>query len=214
MYMLSQEPAGRRTNSAIMRILNSNSSSQKLKMVLTDLYPDKSYIEKIQSQNIPNLSYQTNPVNALYLSQTPAGLKTMVNSFHHMPPKTAKEIMHSAAISKQPLLIYELTENKVPTFLWWLFLPISLVILVLMVLFMTPFVRPLNWKQLLFTYLIPLIPLAYAWDGQASNVRTYTIRDYGELLKGIKEDGYIWEISPAIKPNGKKLGYYVLGTPG
>ena len=46
-----------------------------------------------------------------------------------------------------------------------------------MVLFMTPWVRPLSWQQLLFTYLIPIIPLCYAWDGQASIMRIYTFDD-------------------------------------
>lgn len=193
--------------------LNTREGLEHINLVLTDLYPHDSYIRHIESLQIPNLKYHPSPVDALHLSQTPKGLKTMVNSFHHMPPKSAKGILHSAAKSKQPLLIYELTENKVPLLFWWLFLPISLVILIIMVVFMTPFVRPLSWKQLLFTYLIPIIPLIYAWDGQASNVRTYTINDYGELLKGIKEEGYVWEIAPAIKQNGKKLGYYVLGMP-
>ena len=197
----------------VLKALNEKEGLENVKMLLTDLYPDKAYIEHIHSLQIQNLSYREKPVNAMYLSETPPGLKTMVNSFHHMPPNTAREILHSAALSRQPLLIYELTENKVPLLLWWLFLPVSLVVLIVMVIFMTPFVKPLGWKQLLFTYLIPIIPLVYAWDGQASNVRTYTLRDYGELLKGIKEDGYIWEIAPAIKRNGKTLGYYVLGIP-
>jgi hypothetical protein len=197
----------------VCRIINANKQEKALKVLLTDLYPEESYIKQVKSLNLPNLAYHENPVDALDMENSPGGLKTMINSFHHMPPEKAREILHSAASSKQPLFIYELTENKIPTLAWWVFLPVSLVIMIIMVLFMTPFVRPLTWKQLLFTYLIPIIPLAYAWDGQASNVRTYTIKDFGQLLKGIKEDNYVWEIAPAKKRNGKELGYFVFGRP-
>jgi hypothetical protein len=77
---------------------------------------------------------------------------------------------------------------------------------------MTPFVRPLTGKQLLFTYLIPIIPLVYAWDGQASLVRMYTFEDLRQLLPAAVDD-YVWEMGPAPKPDGKHQGYYLLGLP-
>jgi hypothetical protein len=198
---------------AVTKLLNNQQTDLNIQVLLTDLYPERSYIDQINKMNISKLNYHPESVDAANIQDAPVGLKTMINSFHHMPPIKARQILHAAAKNKQPLLIYELTENKIPLPVWWLFLPVSIVIMILMVVFMTPFVRPLTWKQLVFTYLIPLIPLAYAWDGQASNVRTYAINDYGELLKGIKVDGYIWKIAPAEKWNGKKLGYYVLGLP-
>lgn len=82
-----------------------------------------------------------------------------------------------------------------------------------MCLIMTPFVKPVTATQLLFTYLIPVIPLVYAWDGQTSIMRTYTFDDIKELIGEQDESSYIWEISDAKKPNGKKAGYYVLGYP-
>ena len=85
-------------------------------------------------------------------------------------------------------------------------------VLVIMVWFMTPFVRPLGWKQLLFTYLIPIIPLVYAWDGQASLVRIYTKTDLEEMIGEVPDD-YSWTIEPALNAKGKKSGYYILGLP-
>ena len=82
-----------------------------------------------------------------------------------------------------------------------------------MSLLMTPFVKPLTWKQLIFTYLIPVIPVCYAWDGQASLVRMYTFKDIELLLKDFKNEHYTWEMDQAKKENGKKLGYYILGRP-
>ena len=78
---------------------------------------------------------------------------------------------------------------------------------------MTPFVKPLTWRQIVFTYLIPIIPMCYAWDGQASLPRMYTLKDLDELLEGLGSESYTWEKGYAKKKNGKKQGTYLLGLP-
>ena len=191
-----------------------NTETQTIDLVLTDLHPNPNVIKHINTGHYDHVKYHKDPIDATHLSDLPSGLKTMINSFHHMPPKVAKGILESAQKHKQPLLIYEIGENFVPTLLWWILLPLSLAILFVMALFMTPFAKHLSWKQLLFTYLIPIIPLCYAWDGQASTMRTYTFKDIEGLLQEFKSiDDYTWKISKAKKANGKNLGYYVLGLP-
>lgn len=193
--------------------INEKRSRDPINLILTDLHPNSDFIKEIAHLNLKNVSYDENAVDATNFSQTPEGLKTMVNSFHHMPPTTAKKILQSAQKNSEPILIYEMGENFVPTLLWWLLLPISLIVLIIMVLFMTPFVKPLTWKQLLFTYLIPIIPIVYAWDGQASTMRTYTFNDIKKLLDNSQDNRYIWKMGKAKKKNGKNLGYYLLGYP-
>lgn len=187
--------------------------SRDVKFILTDLYPNKKTIERINNEYDEHLRYYKDPVNAVALERTPEGIKTMLNSFHHMPPNVAKDILKSAQEAKQPIMIYEMAENKIPLLIWWLFLPISLVILMVMVLFMTPFVRPLKAEQLLLTYIIPIVPICYAWDGQASLPRIYTLDDVDALLKGLHSEDYVWEKAPAINKKGKKQGYCIKGYP-
>lgn len=184
-----------------------------VRMILTDLFPNKEAITTIERLGNTKLSFQKKPVDATHLEKAPEGLKTMINSFHHMNPTQAKQILHSAYKSKQPILIYEMAENKIPLLIWWLMLPLSFIVMIIMVLFMTPFVRPMTFKQIFFTYIIPVIPLFYAWDGQASMPRIYTLKDVDELLEGLSDDSYIWEKGPAKKENGKSLGYYLFGMP-
>ncbi len=90
------------------------------------------------------------------------------------------------------------------------YLPVSLVILTLMSIVMTIFVRPFTWQQLLFT-IIPIIPIIYAWDGQASLMRTYTFEDIESLLEGNQNENYVWEIDDAKNAKGKKVGYFIKG---
>ncbi|WP_299115370.1 hypothetical protein [uncultured Winogradskyella sp.] len=196
----------------VIKQLNKN-KTESLELVLTDLHPNPKLVERINSSKADTITYNKISVDATNLSDLPTGLKTMINSFHHMPPNIAKGILKSAQDNKQPLLIYEIGENTIPTLLWWILLPLSLVILFVMALLMTPFVKPLSWKQLVFTYLIPIIPLCYAWDGQASIMRIYTFKDIEHLIRDFKNETYNWEIAKAKKANGKKAGYYILGLP-
>lgn len=197
----------------VIKKINNDRIDTPIKLLLTDLHPNEQFIYQINKNNLKNITYHPTSINANDFNQIPPGLKTMINSFHHMSPEVAKNILSSAQSNDEPLLIYEMAENKIPTLLWWLLLPISLLILILMVFFMTPFLRPLTWQQLLFTYLIPIIPICYAWDGQASMVRMYTFDDIKELLQDIENKDYTWEMAQAKKENGKNLGYYILGKP-
>jgi hypothetical protein len=184
-----------------------------VELVMTDLYPSPEIIAKFNQNTEDKISFLETPVDATDIAATPKGLKTMVNSFHHMSPKAARKILESAENSQQPLLIYEMAENKIPLLVWVLLLPLSLPILMIMVLFMTPFVKPLTWRQVVFTYLIPIIPICYAWDGQASLPRMYTLKDMDQLLDGLGSERYTWKKGNAKKKNGKKMGTFVLGLP-
>ncbi len=195
------------------KILAEKYNLKNIQLTLTDLYPNESSIKKFNQKNEPLLTYAEESVDATQLDQGPKGLKTMINCFHHMPPKQARSILSSAARSNEPILIYELTENKMPIVLWWLLLPLSLVFLMVSTLFLTPFVKQITWQQIVFTYLIPIIPIFYAWDGQASMPRMYTFEDLDELLQGLETDSYKWEKGFAYDENEKKSGTYLLGMP-
>ncbi|MEM1338008.1 MAG: hypothetical protein AAF634_06840 [Bacteroidota bacterium] len=197
----------------VEEINKKSTGASTIRLLLTDKYPNKATVQHINDSNIANVSYASESVDASKLEKAPSGLKTMIASFHHMRPEIAGQILRSAEKNREPILIYEIAENNVPILVWWLMLPISLSILIVMALFMTPFVKPLTLSQLLFTYLIPIIPLVYAWDGQASVMRTYTLHDIQKLLGDRTRDHYTWEIAKAKKRNGKNAGYYVLGYP-
>ena len=186
---------------------------EQVSLIMTDLFPSPEMLKKLNLNTSDKIRYCDTSVDATNISTAPMGLKTMMNSFHHMRPAKAKAILESAQRTNQPLLIYEMGDNNIPLLVWWLLLPISLVILIIMVLFMTPFVKPLTWRQIVFTYLIPIIPICYAWDGQASLPRMYTLKDLDVLLQGLGSENYLWEKGHAKKKNGKKQGTYLLGLP-
>lgn len=198
----------------VMKQLNSE-LDEPVALMLTDLHPNQDLIQIWKDNPVEHVSYREISLDATALGDAPEGLKTMMNSFHHMTPTHAKHILRSAYENQQPILIYEMGENMMPLVLWWLQLPIQLLLVGLSCLFLTPLARPLTLRQIVFTYLIPIIPLVYAWDGAASMPRTYTFDDVNEMLdaEGLRDSSYQWEIAHAKRSNGKKLGYYVLGLP-
>jgi hypothetical protein len=186
--------------------LRSQPGMADLRLTLTDLYPNQEVAAAVNTSPTPELAYHLVAVNAVDVPADLPGVRTLVGSFHHMPPATARRILHQAHASQQPICIYEMSDNSLPTALWWISLPL----LFLLSFFLTPFARPLTWQQLLFTYLLPLIPLCFAWDGAVSNVRTYTLDDLDTLLQGLDTEHYTWE-KGRIGGWAKKL--YLLGLP-
>ena len=196
----------------VMRHLNEHNSDNPISLILSDLHPNPKIIATFNKGH-ERISYHSEPINAVDMGGAPKGLKTMIASFHHMNPSIAKRILQSAEENNQAFFVYEVAQNNIPLLLWILLLPVSLTILLLMSLVMTLFIRPLTLSQVIFTYIIPLIPIVYAWDGQASLMRTYTFDDIKTLFSENDNPNYKWTMADATKPNGKKLGYYISGLP-
>ncbi|MAO64575.1 MAG: hypothetical protein CL666_06220 [Balneola sp.] len=190
----------------VLQRLKTTYGKDHINLVLSDLYPDNNSINTFNEGSELPIKYLTKPVDVTNSDLNMDGIRTMIGSFHHFKPKEARQILTNAQKAKQPILIFELSDNSTPIFLWWIAVPINFI----MALCITPWAQPMTWKQLVFTYLIPIIPLCFAWDGAVSNVRTYTLDDLDELLEGHPDENYSWETG---KFEGKTNQIYVLGYP-
>ncbi len=177
---------------------------ENIELLLTDLYPNLEEAKKINKVD-DSISYRITPLDATKLDTDIKGILTMVGSFHHMKPKLARKILVEAQKKKQPICIMEI-HKKFPIILWWLFIPLS----VILCLFVTPLVKPLTVKQIIFTYLIPIIPICFAWDAVITSGRIYRMEDLDILLQGLGNDNYIWE-KGIIKGDSEKN--YLMGYP-
>lgn len=165
------------------------------KVTMTDLYPNMTAAKHIKKLNDPSINYLTESIDASNIPEKLSGLRTMVSSFHHMPEPVARGILTDAFQKKQPIFIFEVTNNWPPRILWWVPLPF----VAILVLLHTPFMRPLTWRQVLLTYVIPILPLMIALDGTASNPRTYNADDFQEPTANLKSSDYVWEIETIKK---------------
>lgn len=190
----------------VKQILNKKYGLKDPTVILTDLYPDLETAKIFNDQSENNISYQTIPVDATTIAGSKAGLRTMVGSFHHMKPEDARKILESAQKAGQPVCIFEIIYNSLPAGFWWVAFPFIFV----MAFFITPMVRPITWQQVFFTYVIPIIPICFAWDGAVSSARMYTVADLDELLNDIESKDYRWETHTV---GGKLKQLYLLGMP-
>lgn len=190
----------------VVNILREKYGFIDIRLTMTDLFPNLEYAEKINSQGNLDIAYLTQSINATEIDLELKGLRTMVGSLHHMKPDVARQILKNAVKNKQPFCSLEISDNSFPNVLWWIAIPIN----ILTSLVVSLFTRHMTWQQLVFTCLIPVIPITFAWYGAVSNARTYTLKDLDMLLKELDSDSYTWE-SGII--NGKSKKIYLIGWP-
>ncbi|MDR9415862.1 MAG: hypothetical protein RI564_06230 [Gracilimonas sp.] len=191
----------------VLKSLQTIYGKDDIHLVLSDLYPDSKAMIKFNGDEDSPIEYISKPVDVTSLKHKRDGIQTMIGSFHHFKPNDALKILKEAQSQRQPFCLFELSDNSTPLFLWWIAIPINF----LMALFITPMVRPMTIQQVFFTYLIPVIPLFFAWDGAASNARTYTLEDLDELLDELPAADYKWEkgIFEGISNQIYVIGYSV-----
>lgn len=174
-----------------------------LKILMTDLYPNIPAFEYTKNQG-HNFEYIKDPVDALHVPGDLIGLRTQFLSLHHFKPKDVKKILQNAIDNKSNIAIFEGQERSVASIIAMLFSPIS-------VLLTTPFIRPFKIGRIIFTYLIPLVPLFVLWDGIVSSLRTYSVKEMELLIEELKnKDKFDWEFG-RIK-SGPGINLYLLGT--
>ncbi len=176
----------------------------QLRITLTDYYPNLRAFKYTCHQSI-NIDFISTPVDAREVPAELTGLRTQFLSFHHFKSADARMILQNAVDSKSPILIIEGQERSIPSIIAMLFSPITL-------LLVTPFIRPFRWGRLVFTYLIPIVPLFVWWDGIVSALRTYSVKEMKQLVSELDgSHSFHWEIE-RIK-SGPGVNLYLLGEP-
>ena len=75
---------------------------------------------------------------------------------------------------------------------------LNLAVLFVLALLLTPLVRPVRATRLLLTYLVPAIPLLFAWDGTVSALRAYLPEELLALARSVPGAGdYEWNVAQA-----------------
>lgn len=175
----------------------------ELRITMTDLYPNISAFEYTASQT-SNVVYRKESIDARKLSPELSGLRTLFLSLHHFRPDDARAILQDAVDQNRNIAIFEAQERSLTSILAMLFSPIS-------VLLTTPFIRPFKWGRIVFTFLIPLVPVFVLWDGIVSSLRTYSVTEMNELVAGLRaKENLSWKTGRIQSGPGTIL--YLTGT--
>jgi hypothetical protein len=177
-----------------------------VRVSLSDKYPNLEAFRQVHRLSKGAIDYITEPVDATRVRAESSAFRTMFTSFHHFRPEDARAILADAVEKQKGIAVFEATERTA----LMVFLTMSAPLHALLV---TPFIRPFRWSRLLWTYIIPLVPLTLLIDGLVSCFRTYTVEELKQMTNGLQAQGYQWDIGQI--PSRVKLVKltYVIGLP-
>lgn len=149
-----------------------------VEVVATDLFPFK-------GEPGAGVTFYPEPVDARRVPVSLAGVRTMFAAFHHLRPADARAVLEDALSQRQAICVFEATA-RTPVAVG------STILIPFLVLLLTPQVRPLRASALIFTYLVPLLPVLLFWDGLVSHLRTYSREELNAFTRELTESDYQW----------------------
>lgn len=177
-----------------------------VRVTLTDLYPNLEAYKYLQQKSGGALDFIPEPIDATAVPESITGVRTIFSSFHHFPPPVAQAILQDAVNNRSAIGIFEgASKSWFELGLLWLLFPVVIVVV-------TPFIRPFKFSRLFFTYIIPIIPLGIIWDGTVSLLRIYTPQMLHRMTKEINSPGYTWRTGKVGARTGKHV-IYLIGYP-
>jgi hypothetical protein len=192
---------------------------EPVEILLSDKFPNREQLA-LACAGYPHCGFVAEPVDAL----DPAGLaaqrppdparggefRTMFTALHHFRPDQVAQILADAVRSQVGIGLFEFTERAPAQIV------ASLCSTALLSLAVTPRLRPWSLARLFWTYLVPVVPLTFAWDGLVSTLRSYGRDELAAIVNSVPDaDSYIWDIGRSL-PAEQGIPFritYLLGRP-
>lgn len=184
--------------------LKSLGDAPALQICLTDKYPNLGAFEKVRAASEGRIRFYSGSVDATKVPRELKGLRTMFTSFHHFLPDAGRAILQDAVDAGEGIGIFEIP-RRAPSAMGLTFG------FVLALFVCTLWIRPFRWSRLLWTYLVPIIPLVLLFDGIVSCLRTYRPGEMLEIAGKLTASDYQWnagELATGIAPIT-----YLIGCP-
>ena len=176
---------------------------QKISYILTDIFPNKPAYEFIKEKSGGDINYFPFPLNAAKVDATLKGTRTIFSSFHHFDSVAAKLVLEDAVAGGEGIGIFDGGDKNIFfAMAILLFHPVAFFLL-------TPFFRPFKWSRILFTYIIPVIPLCALWDGIVSVIRLYHPRQLLQMAGSIPNSNYTWRAGKVKNKFGMHITYLI-----
>ncbi|MCK9874639.1 hypothetical protein MXD59_02375 [Frankia sp. Ag45/Mut15] len=176
-------------------------------VTLTDLYPNVAAFEAAAKKIGDGLQYRTESIDARSVPTDLTGIRTMFTSFHHLRPDAARVVLADAFSARRAVGVFEFTERR------WAPIAQTVVLAPVLVLANAARHRPAQWRRLLLTYVLPVVPVAVTWDGIVSNLRTRTAVEMLALTADLAADDYVWRTGQTAGSRSGPPVTYLLGTP-
>lgn len=173
---------------------------------LTDLYPNTEALAHVAAGSGGRIAVEPRPVDATAVPAELTGFRTIFNAFHHFRPETARRVLEDAMRARRPIGVFEVVSREALPLVGLLTSPIP-------VMLSMPLWRPFRWPWIVWTWLVPVMPLFVLWDGIVSWLRIYGEDELRELVRGLDDPGYTWEIGRIQLGSAPAHATYLIGRP-
>jgi hypothetical protein len=150
-------------------------------LILSDKFPNRLI-------NADKISYLPDSMDVLKMEFHSGVCYTMFNAFHHFKDEDKLKIGQKILSSGSQSYFVEILEPTIICLLKVLF------ITTLGNLLLTPFIRPVSFTRIFFTYIIPVNIFTITYDGIVSVLKSRTINKYRKLFAGLGESVKVFKL--------------------
>ncbi|MEM9595085.1 MAG: hypothetical protein AAGD06_12510 [Acidobacteriota bacterium] len=161
---------------------------ESVRFVVSDLYPNLQEFERLRALHPDALSYYPQPVNAFRPPADAPRIRSIVSALHHFKPADARRILEDAARNSDGIMVLESTGRS------WAHLLGSIPVPFVAALICGFGLRPFKLQHILWSLLVPVVPLTALWDTVVSHLRTYTVDELRRMTESIDAPDFEWEI--------------------
>ena len=159
---------------------------------LTDWYPNSASKEVLK-----HMEYDPEPLNLLDFQPEAGQQYSMFNAFHHFTTQEQKQIITKMKEAKAGFIIAEVLEPSLLSF-------IQVTLAALLVQPLSAWaIRPFSFLRIATTYLVPIQLATVAWDGWLSVLKSKTLAQYQDLVRGVSSSEYVIQVEriPQLRGN-------------
>ncbi|OPL16794.1 MAG: hypothetical protein AVO39_00525 [delta proteobacterium MLS_D] len=178
-------------------------------VLLTDKNPEAGLLRncRIFSSNGDTIACSSQPIDARNVPADLDGVLTFFNAFHHFSPREAHDILGNAVSTGRGIAVFEATERSLFSIIQMIFTLPPLVWV------LTPFLRPVRFSRIFFTYVVPILPLVITLDGVLSSLRTYTPEELRRFAGNCDGTVYTWRAGSIKSFRLPRKITYLIGYP-
>lgn len=197
----------------------SQTMGEPVTATLTDLFPNRTAAARFANNAAAGVSFREQATSAFAVPSELVGMRTIFTALHHFQPHDVRAMLADAVRNGQAFGAFEVTRRD-------LFTLITIGgFSFLRGLLATHQIGPLTLSRILATYVVPVAPMIYSWDGMVSCLRSYTPAELLDMTSvcsanesaanEVSGNGYQWRSGeiPARHTYGDYCVTYLIGTP-
>ena len=174
-----------------------------IKFIISDLFPKIDAMENVKKNHPQHVEIITESVDATNVPKFDnIKSRTIINAFHHFKPDIAQKIIEDCVKKRHSIFIFEAFPRDLLRF--FSILPASAIGYLI-----NPFITKENKiLKVIFSYIIPIIPLLGLYDGIISVLRIHNKEELMEMVKNSSQD-YDWQYHEIpFFPFGKSVVFF------